>query len=144
MSADRGTAGEASADEGSVLLLALGYALLAIVVIFVCVCATDLYLAQKRLDALADSAALAGTDGFTLVAEGDHVRAELTDAGVAEQAQALLAAVPGKATVTRASTPDGVSAQVAVMADWHPPLLSLVVPDGVPLRSTGTARTALR
>ena len=53
-------------DEGSVLLLTLGYAVLAIAVILVCVDATSLYLAQKRLDALADAAALAGADGFTL------------------------------------------------------------------------------
>ena len=33
-------------EEGSVLLLTLGYVLLALAVIFVCVCATDLYIAQ--------------------------------------------------------------------------------------------------
>ncbi|WP_164234864.1 pilus assembly protein TadG-related protein [Microbacterium hydrocarbonoxydans] len=131
-------------DEGSILLLTLGYALLALAVVFVCVCATDLYIAQKRLDALADSAALAGADGFTLEVDGEVVRAELTDAGVQEQAAALLAALPGDAVLVSAQTPDGVSARVTVAGAWHPPLFSPFVPDGVPLEATGTSRTALQ
>ena len=57
-------------DEGSVLLLTLGYALLAIALVLVCVDATSLYLTQKRADAAADAAALAGADGFTLTVSG--------------------------------------------------------------------------
>lgn len=131
-------------DEGSVLLLALGYALLAIAVIFVCVCATDLYITQKRLDSLADSAALAGADGFTLTIDAAGPHAELTDEGVHEQASALIAALPTEATLVSADTPDGVSARVTIAGAWRPPLLSPFVPDGVPLQATGTSRTALR
>ncbi|MBT2486718.1 MULTISPECIES: pilus assembly protein TadG-related protein [unclassified Microbacterium] len=131
-------------EEGSVLLLTLAYVLLALAVIFVCVCATDLYITQKRLDALADSAALAGADGFTLQVSDGEVRAELTDAGVQEQASAIVAALPGDAVLTTAGTPDGVSARVTVSTAWHPPLVSPFVPAGVPLESTATSRTALR
>lgn len=142
---DRDTAvGTTGDEEGSVLLLALGYALLALAVIFVCVCATDLYVSQKRLDALADAAALAGADGFTLAMRDGSVRAELTDDGVNEQAEAVVAALPGEASIVAAGTPDGISAQVTVAARWHPPLVSALVPDGVPLESTATSRTALR
>jgi hypothetical protein len=131
-------------DKGSVLPLVLGYVLLAVAVIFVCVCATDLYIAQKRLDSLADAAALAGSDGFTLQADGDGVRAELTADGVHDQAAAVVAAIDSEATLLSASTPDGVSARVTVAAAWHPPLFSPFVPDGVPLEATATSRTALR
>jgi len=131
-------------EEGSVLLLTLGYVLLALAVITVCVCATDLYLSQKRLDALADSAALAGADGFTLVLADDTIRADLSDEGVRTQAIALLEALPGDARLIEARTPDGVSARVTVETVWHPPLFSLFVPDGVTLRSTATSRTALQ
>ncbi|MFJ4046660.1 pilus assembly protein TadG-related protein [Microbacterium sp. NPDC089987] len=131
-------------DEGSVLPLVLGYVLLAIAVIFVCVCATDLYIAQKRLDSLADAAALAGSDGFTLQADGEGVRAELADEGVREQAAAVIDAVGSGASLMSAGTPDGVSARVTVAAAWHPPLFSPFVPDGVPLEATATSRTALR
>ncbi|MDQ0615930.1 putative membrane protein [Microbacterium sp. W4I4] len=131
-------------EDGSILPLVLGYVLLAIAVIFVCVSATDLYIAQKRLDSLADAAALAGADGFTLEVAGDGVQAELTDAGVREQADAVVAAIAQDARIVSARTPDGVSARVTVAASWHPPLFSPFVPDGVPLEATATTRTALR
>lgn len=131
-------------EGGSILPLILGYALLAIAVILVCVSATDLYIAQKRLDSLADAAALAGADGFTLAAEGDMVTAELSDAGVHDQAAALLEAVAPEVVLVSAATPDGVSARVVVAGEWHPPLLSPFVPDGIRLEATATSRTALR
>lgn len=131
-------------DEGSVLLLTLGYVLLGLAVIAVCVCATDLHLAQKRLDSLADSAALAAADGFTLEVDGEGVRAELTDEGVRAQVIELLAVMPGDARLVEARTPDGVSARVTVETEWYPPLFSPFVPEGVRLESTATSRTALQ
>ncbi|WP_337459142.1 pilus assembly protein TadG-related protein [Microbacterium sp. KHB019] len=131
-------------DEGSILPLLLGYVVLALTVVFVCTCATDLYIAQKRLDSLADAAALAGADGFTLVVEGEGVRAELTDDGVREQAAAVVDAIASGAHLVSASAPDGVSARVTVAIDWHPPLVSAFVPAGVGLEATATSRTALR
>lgn len=131
-------------DEGSILPLLLGYVVLAIAVVFVCTCATDLYIAQKRLDSLADAAALAGADGFTLVVEGAGVRAELTDDGVQDQAAAIVSAMASDARLVSASAPDGVSAQVTVATRWHPPLVSAFVPVGVDLEATATSRTALR
>lgn len=50
----------------------------------------------------------------------------------------------GRRRITAAGTPDGVTALVTVAAEWHPPLVSVFVPDGVPLKSTATSRTALR
>jgi len=143
-----GWAGDAEqardAEDGSILPLLLGYVVLALSVIFVCTCATDLYISQKRLDSLADAAALAGADGFTLAVDGDAVRAELTDDGVREQAAAVVAAISSGAELVAASAPDGVSARVTVAADWHPPLISAFVPAVVPLEATATSRTALR
>lgn len=133
----------ASGDDGSVLLLTLGYALLALALIFVSVCATDLYISQKRLDAIADAAALAGADGFTLAVDGTTARANLTDQGVREQVDALLAALPSPVDLDSASSPDGHSTRVTVSTLWHPPLVSLFVTDGVRLEATGTSRTAL-
>ena len=131
-------------DEGSVLLLTLGYAVLAIVTALVCVDATSLYLAQKRLDGLADSAALAGADGFTLSVIDGEARADLEPDAVRAQADALVGSVGGGAVVVSAGTPDGVSARVTVAGYWHPPVLTLFVPDGVALEATATSRTALR
>ncbi len=82
--------GSVADEEGSILPLAIGYAILAIATVFVCACATSLYLAQQRVDQLADAAALAGADGFTLAIEAGEPRATLTDVAVREQAQAIL------------------------------------------------------
>lgn len=131
-------------DDGSALVLTLVYALIALVAILVCVNATALYLAQKRLDALADAAALAGADGFVLVVEDGEPVARLTDAGVRDQAAAVIEASDGDARLVSARTPDDVSARVTVTSTWRPVVVSLFVPDGVPLSSTATSRTALR
>lgn len=135
--------GAARNEDGSVLVLTIGYTALAIAAILVCVSATSLYLAQKRLDSLADAAALAGADGFTISVQGDDVLAELESRSVRVQAQAIVDAVGEGAVLVSAATPDGVSARVTVRSAWHPPLFSLFVPDGVPLESTATSRTAL-
>lgn len=126
------------------LILTLGYALLALAAVFVCVDATSLYLAQKRLDSLADSAALAGSDGFTLdIVDGEPI-ARLTADAVRTEAATFLAEVaePGTALLA-ATTPDGISARVTVATTWRPPILALFVPDGVGIEATATSRTAL-
>ena len=132
------------ADErGSTVPLILGYLVLAIALIFVCVCATDLYVAQKRLDSVADAAALAGADGFRLQVDGATVRAELDDADIAEQAAAVIAVIDDGTELVSAGSPDGLSARVTVQTTWAPPLLSDLVPSMITIRSTGTSRTAL-
>lgn len=131
-------------DEGSVLLLMIGYAVLALAAVFVCVDATSLYLAQKRLDSVADAAALAGSDGFTLTVVAGEPVATLSSADVHAQADAIVAAIGGEAVLVSAGTPDGVSARVTVAGMWHPPVLAVFVPDGVALEATATSRTALR
>lgn len=134
---------DGSDDEGSVLLLTLGYAVLALLLVLVCVDATSLYLAHKRADAAADAAALAGADAFVLTVSDGEPRAHLDDAGVSAQAEHLLDAL-GTATLVSAGSPDGVSARVTVQTVWHPPVLTLFVPEGWSIQSTATSRTALR
>ena len=131
-------------EEGSVLILTLGYAVLAVVAILICVAATSLYLAQKRLDALADAAALAAADGFELTVVGGEPVATLTDADVRNQAQLMVDEIGADAVLIAAEAPDGLSARVTVAGAWHPPVITLFVPDGVALQATATSRTALR
>nr|WP_274638558.1 pilus assembly protein TadG-related protein [Microbacterium bovistercoris] len=125
------------------MLLTIGYAVLALVAVLVCVDATSLYLSQKKLDALADAAALAGADGFALTADDGAATAALTGDAVRAQAAALVADV-GTARLVSADTPDGLSARVRVAQTWHPPVVTIFVPDGYLLEATATSRTALR
>lgn len=130
-------------DRGSTMPLILGYLVLAISLIYVCVCATDLYIAQKRLDSVADAAALAGADGFRLQVDGTTIRAELDDQDIRDQAAVVIGILDDGVQLASASSPDGVSARVTVRAPWAPPLLSDFVPSMLTLESTGTSRTAL-
>lgn len=131
-------------EEGSVLPLTIGYAALGLVAMLVCVDATSLYLAQKRLDSVADAAALAGADGFVLTVVGGEPSARLTSDDVRGQVDALLAEIGEAPALVSATTPDGVSARVTLAGTWHPPVFSPFVPQGVALEATATSRTALR
>lgn len=131
-------------DDGSVLLLTLGYGVLAIAVVLVCTAATSLYLAQKELDAVADAAALAAADGFELTVSGAGAVATLSNADVEREARAMIAEIGGDAALVSATSPDGASARVTVTGTWHPPVVTVFVPDGVRLEATATSRTALR
>ena len=42
-----------------------------------------------------------------------------------------------------ARTPDGVSSEVTLLKTWHPPVLSMFMPDGIVISVTATARTVL-
>lgn len=130
-------------EEGSVLLLALGYAVLALVLVLVCVDATSLYLAQKRTDTIADAAALAGSDGFVITTGSGGISVGLQTEAVRDLALSVVSATPG-ATIVQAGSPDGVSARVTVSTLWHPPVATLFVPEGVRLEATATSRTVLR
>lgn len=133
--------GVRGADDGSVLLLTIGYALLAIALVLVCVDATSLYLAQKRTDAAADAVAISAADGFRLTMVDGRPVARLSNDEVWTQAAEMADAV-GTVRLVAAHTDDGASARVTVAATWHPPVLSLFVPNGVELESSATSRTA--
>ncbi|MGF3057247.1 pilus assembly protein TadG-related protein [Microbacterium sp. YY-01] len=133
-----------STERGSILPLVLGYALLAIALIVVSVCATDLYIAQKRLDSVADAAALAGAQGFDSVERAaDTARIVLSDSAVAREASYIVEASSVAAVLEAAFTLDGISAEVQVSTVWNPPLVSAFVPDGIVLYSNAVSRTAL-
>lgn len=135
-------------DEGSTLLLTIFYGFLALVLVLVVVAATSLYLERKRLFTLADGAALAGAEAFGLDAvavEGDQLRPVLTSIDVDAAVSDYLATAPHAAfeglTVTQAASVDGQSATVSLAAFWRPPVLTLVIPEGVPLEVTAVARS---
>jgi len=164
MTVRRGTAPDARApgvpadrpdDAGSTLLLTIFYGFLALVVILLVVAASSLYLERKRLLTLADGAALAAAEAYTLdtvtvAPDGSAapLRTELDSTAVRAAADAYLAAAPHatleQLVVTRAASADGQSATVTLSAYWRPPVLTLVLPAGVPLEVTAVARSVFR
>lgn len=135
-------------DAGSTLLLTIFYGFLALVLILLVVAATSLYLERKRLLSLADGAALVGAEAFALDAVAITPRGPrptLRSVDVADSVEAYLAVVPGNRleslTVERAESVDGESATVELSAYWRPPLVSLLVPDGIRIDVTSVARS---
>ena len=138
-------------EEGSTLPLVIGLFALCLAVILVAVATTSLVLARMRLLSLADGAALAGAEAFALAdirVEDGALRVDFEDAAVAQAAQAHLEAVAPAwledVTLVSAGAPDGRSAVVTVAATWRPLLPVWLIPAGVPLEATSTARVVLR
>ena len=97
---------------------------------------------------LSRRAALAGAESFALDAvaiESGELHPALTSPEIRAAATAYLAAAPHptleNVVVTRADTVDGQSATVTLQAWWRPPVLTLFVPDGLPLDVTAVARS---
>ncbi|GAB3121075.1 pilus assembly protein TadG-related protein [Glaciibacter psychrotolerans] len=140
-----------SGDTGSTLILTVFYGMLALVLILVLTAATSLYLERKRLFSLADAAALAGAEAFDLGAvtiEEGKLRPRLDSLRVRQAVDGFLAVAPHPQfeglRVTQAESLDGYSATVTLRSAWRPPVLTLVLPVGLPLEVTAEARAIFR
>ena len=136
-------------ETGSTLPLTVFYGFLALVLVLLAVAATSLYLERKRLFTVADGAALVGAEAYDLrslapAAEGRPqplLKPADVDAAVAD----YLASAPVEGLeslkVERATTVDGRSATVELSAYWRPPVVSLLVPEGLRIEVTAVARS---
>ena len=141
------------ADEsGQLMVMILGYVLLALFVATVVVGITAVYLEHKRLLSLADGASLAAADSYTLgevSAEGGSPSAVLNPGRVRNVAADFVARSPasqrfsGLAVAGATGTPDGSTAVVVLTAAVHPPVVNFLVPDGIRIEATSTARSRL-
>jgi hypothetical protein len=134
-------------DEGSTLLLTIFYGFLSLVLVLLVVAASSLYLERKRLFTLADGAALVGAEAFdlsdvTVTPSGPQLHLQNVD--VAAAVSDYVASTPSgfeSLRIDRALTVDGRSATVTLSAYWRPPLVSLLVPEGIPIEVTAVARS---
>ena len=135
-------------DAGSTLPLVIFYGFLALALVLIVAAASSLYLERKRLFTLADDAALVGAESFDLnsvTLTGHGVRPVLQPAQVHAAVTSYLSGNPVDhfegLVVTRATTLDGKSATVTVSAVWHPPVVTVFVPDGMRIDATAVARS---
>lgn len=142
-----------SGDEGQILLLSIGYLLLALLLVTAVVSASSVHLERKRLLALADLTALAAAtalddDAYYRRTGADATLVPLSDASVRTAALDHLAGAPEAGglealTLVAAGTADGRTATVTLAARARPPLLGWVTAawsDGIGLRVTASAR----
>lgn len=139
----------AVADEsGSTLLLTIFYGFLSLVLVLLVVAATSLYLERKRLFTVADGAALVGAEAFDLTAvtqTPNGPRPVLQSPDVAAAVTGYLADASihpfERLTIERADSADGRSATVQLSAYWRPPIVSLLVPEGIRIDVTAVGRS---
>ncbi|MGN6198342.1 pilus assembly protein TadG-related protein [Humibacter sp.] len=135
-------------DTGSILPLVIFYTFLCLVLVLLVSAVTSLYLERERLYAVADGAALAGAESYDLesvaVIDG-HPRPTLESpavrAAVAEFLSTAVADGFDALEVEQAGSADGRSAVVRLSAVWHPPVVSVLVPAGIRIGVTSTARS---
>lgn len=134
-------------EEGSTLLLTIFYGALALALIVVVVGATALLVERRRLFTLADGAALHAAEAFALsqiAFDGEQPSPQLADDAVERAAAVWIAASPTQLDAVQlvdAQSLDAQTAEVTVAAVWRPPIVSLLLPDGIPLDVTVTARS---
>ncbi|WP_232331293.1 pilus assembly protein TadG-related protein [Agromyces laixinhei] len=134
-------------EQGSTLLLTIFYCVLGLSLVLVVVSATSLYLERKRLFTLADGAALAAAEAWsldTVQVEGDRLSLELDLAEVGPAASAYLADAVHElheVELVRAASDDGQSATVVMRAVWYAPIHTEFLPISVPIEVTATARS---
>lgn len=135
-------------ETGSILPLVIFYAFLCLVLVLLVSAITSLYLERERLYAVADGAALAGAESYDLaevaVIEGrPRPKLQTTDvrAAVGDFLATPVAAGFDALEVEQAITMDGRSATVRLSAMWHPPVVSVLVPAGLRIEVTSTARS---
>lgn len=126
-------------DEGSVLLLGIGWLVTCVLALVVMIDISAVFLQRQQLQATADAAALAGAQGIDVGAyyrDGASAQTRLDPATVSQRITAHLqgsraATVHPGLAVTSAAT-DGVSVRVAMSRSLTlpilPPLISLDSP----------------
>ncbi|MCH1882677.1 pilus assembly protein TadG-related protein [Agrococcus sp. ARC_14] len=132
-------------EDGSTLLLTIGFAALALALIIAVTAATSLLIERRRLFSVADGAALAAAEAFALEQvrfDGTDATPQLADAAVDRAAADWASRAGGDLTEVRVdgAAADARSATVSVSSAWHPPVVSLLLPEGIRLDVTSTAR----
>lgn len=155
MAGQRGIRGRrrgGTAENGQVLLLTIGLVVLCLLVATVVMAASAVYLEHKKLLSLADGAALAAADTFSLADVEDDSGVPLPaldDVAVRRAAQRYLAdtGAAGRfnalAVEPETGSPEGRTAHVSLSAVVHPPVVNFLLPAGLPVSAVSDARSEL-
>ncbi|WP_243835354.1 pilus assembly protein TadG-related protein [Arthrobacter sp. AG258] len=141
-----------NAEEGQLMVMIVGYVALALLVATVVIGISSVYVEHKRLLSLADGASLAAADSYTLgdvSSQGGTPSAVLSPSRVRNVAADFVERSPasqrfsGLAVAGGTGSPDGSTAVVVLTAEVHPPVVNFLIPDGIRIEATSTARSRL-
>ncbi|MGZ4663168.1 MAG: pilus assembly protein TadG-related protein [Arthrobacter sp.] len=139
-------------EAGQMMVFIIGYVLLALLLTTVVMAASAVYLEHKKLLSMADGASVAAADSYTLgqvenssgtpsaVLNGGRVRNVTLDY---LNSNGAFARFQGLEVAPTTGTPDGSTAVVALSAAVHPPIVNFLIPDGIRIQATSTARSRL-
>src|SRR5699024_7529039 len=134
-------------DAGSITPLAIGFVVIALLLAFLIAALTDLHMARRQLQGLADSAALAASDSFE-PAPGEEpglVFSPPAAKRAAGPSRAAGQARPDMHDLRLSADADGArSGRIRIHARYSPALLSPFMPGLIDLHATAYARGALR
>lgn len=140
-------------DDGQVMILIIGYVVLSLFVVTVVMAVSAVYIEHKRLLSVADSAAVAAADTFSLgqvEMSGSAPVTVLSDGAVKDAVASYLNRTSASGrfnslTVDPATgTADSRTAHVVLSAVVHPPIVNVFVPDGIPITVFSDARSQLQ
>jgi uncharacterized membrane protein len=140
-------------ESGQMMVLIIGYVLLTLFLITAVAGVSSVYIEHKKLLSVADGAAVAAADSYTLgqvVGESGAPGAALSQDRVAGAVATYLdknncrSQFSGLAVGSGTGTSDGRTAQVTLTAVVHPVFINFLVPDGIAVTATSTARSQLR
>ena len=135
------------------MVLIIGYVLLALLVTTAVMAASSLYLEHKKLLSAADGASVAAADSYTLgqveteaaapprVLNGARVRSVAAD--YLHPKRRLMPGSTASPSRRPPDSPDGSTAVVVLTAAVHPPVVNFLIPDGIRIEATSTARSRL-
>ena len=121
-----------SRDDGSILVLTLGFIVICILALAVVVDASSVFLARRALQSQADAAALAGAQAIDLgvyYAEGAAARIRLDPAGIRAAVERHVRRDPGDGRLTAVSLRDDV-VLVSMTDRVRPPFSGWLTPSG--------------
>lgn len=139
-------------EDGQMMVLIIGYVLLALLVTTVVLAVSSVYIEHKKLLSLADGASVAAADSYTLgqletgagsptaVLNGSRVRSVAMDYLNRNSAFGRFDSLSIEPATGSA---DGSTAVVLLSAAVHPPVVNFLVPDGIRIEAESTARSRL-
>lgn len=139
-------------EDGQMMVMILGYVVVALLVTTVVIGISSVYLEHKRLLSLADGASLAAAASYTLgevETQGGSPSAVLSPARLRNVAADFVSRSPASqrfdalAVTGATGSPDGSTAVVVLTAAVHPPVVNFLVPNGIRIEATSTARSRL-
>lgn len=138
-------------ENGQMMVLTIGYVVVALLLATVVAAVSAVYIEHKKLLSLADGASVAAADSYSLGQAGGAEKplAVLSSERVRSVAESYLSQNSAYSRFDQLAigrdtgSSDSATAEVVLKAVAHPPVVSFLLAEGVPIEARSTARSRL-